>query len=439
MGTPSELDLLTQRMSGNTAPGAVAASAPADGPKAFWVVKNGATVAATPAQLAELVQQGYDDPVADQATGVWKKAADFGFVRAVVAPTPPPAPTAAAPLPPTPPPAPVAPQAPTAPAANQPPSLAAAAVHAVAPATGGTLLHTAGDRELPMLVRDEAGASAVLALLQTPDVAVFDIVDATESSGMSYALPFVTADEKGWQTPKHVKEMKGEVEENLPAGDRPWVGIYIASRLGAIGWAGGGTAGQKGTPPLYRFVVPSPRVNPTSHQLLQDMMKIASRIQFTKNDDRVKFDKLGRLNPFINTLVWRPGIGFCLLVGNGFSAVQITNPEARKWDEKCVFKPVRFALEVQETVNKKVLAANPEAKNAKWTNVGIKGEIDADARSSAMLQEFMLAMQRDKIGMVNVVQAFLEGRDFEGLSLAEITALLPKYADLIVENKEERA
>lgn len=429
---PTLLDQLTNGMAGNTAPGAAAATAGKPEPKGFWIVQNGNTVAATPAQLADLVQKGYDEPVMDQAGGDWKKPADFGFVRS--APTPPPAPAAnVPPVPPTPPTAPVAPAA---------PSLATAAVASTTAVTTGSNSQVAAiaDRELSHMVRDEAGAAEVMALLATPDMSVHDVIDASEGgSGMSYLLPFVNADEKGWQTPKTVAELKGEILENLPSGDRPWTGIYIATRMGAIGWDGAGTAGQKGKAPHWRFILPSPRVQPASLPLHTQMMKIGSKIQFTKSENREKFDKLGRLSPFLNVLVWRPGLGFGLLVANGFRTVQITNTDARKWDEKCVFKPVSFTIHVEETVNKKVLAQNPEAKNAKWTDYGVKGEIDAGARGVTILNEFNQQMQRDRIGMMNVVKNFLEGKDFEGLTLGEVTALLPKYDEFLVGDREAQA
>lgn len=433
MGT--ELDRLTSTMTGSAAPGAIAAAAAPvlQLPTAFWVVLAGITTSITPDELRTHVANGYDGPVAGP-DGNWLKAANWGITKPAPAPVAPPAPPAS-----------VAPAAPVPPPAPAMPTLGAAAlagtVATASPTSVGPAVHATAEREMSVLVRDEAAAMSVMALLTAPNMSIHDVIDAADGGdGMSYILPFARVDAKGWQVPKQLRERNDGTLEHLPAGDRPWTGIYIATRMGALGWKGAGQQGKKGDPPLYRFALPSHRVEPSTVVLAAEIMKIASRIQYTKADLRSKFDELGRLSPVLDTLVWRPQLGFCLLVSSGFRSVQLTNASSRKWEEdQLVMKPICFDIMKEEIVNKKKLEANPQAKDATWVEAGIMGAADASQRGQIIYNEFQAEFNRDRVGFMNVVSNFLHGKDFQGLSLPEIAALLPKYAPLIVEKNEAAA
>jgi hypothetical protein len=201
-----------------------------------------------------------------------------------------------------------------------------------------------------------------------------------------------------------------------------------------VGWGSEGSAATGGEKPVYQFVLPTltSGVAPDLKDLFRETLRVARGIQFTKKEQRSKFDALGRMAVETQILCWHNEIGYAILVVPGYSPTDATC-RALAETEKAggITKPVTFSVVAEKQENKKVMKVDPKAENASWDTFAIKGQLDASASGNAMYASFMEGLARDKIGFANVLKAFMVASDFNGLPLPSIRELLPKYGPLI--------
>ena len=281
----------------------------------------------------------------------------------------------------------------------------------------------------PLISSDEEAMQALAALTsdfdeETSLSAISASVDT--GTGMSHTFPFASIRNENWDV--NNKYMPEEIYRYMPAGNRPFYGVYICHRIGGTGWIGAGSAGKGGNPPAWRFALPDPRVVPSVAETARAVLKIGRKIQFTKGDERVKFDVIGRLTPEVHILVWTPECGFVILVGPGHKTVEDTLKDLEKV-EKRPMTPVRFGLEIDEVVNKKVQKVDPNAKNASWTDTRISVNIVAEKeiqRIGTAWQEFL---SRDRVAVANAATNFRMASDFDGLSAEEVQTLADAYTE----------
>jgi hypothetical protein len=349
----------------------------------------------------------------------WKTAGDYGIfpVRAVEV-TRPTTPPPAAPLPAA---------VPSAELAVQQTRLP---VPAPAPA--------AAPPQLPTLIDSADEAEKFLTLYGAPaETSLAEVVGSVDrgTGGMSHSLPFSQLKEEFWDTRIEDKV----VADSMPLANRPWTGILLAYRIGAVGWIGAGGKGKSGTPPAYRFVLPNLRVAPEALELSRRVLAIARDVQFTKAPDRVKYDHLGRLTAEMQILCWHPVAKACILVVPGYRSTtetseRLVTAEQKNW----VRQPCVFTIETAEEVNKRVAKEDPSAKNASWTETYTQPVVDSTPAGLEMRQAFEAEIGRDRVAFANLLRNFFTGSDFTGLALAEVKALLDKYEQIPKTPRPER-
>ena len=299
-------------------------------------------------------------------------------------------------------------------------------VETEAPAASTT---TALSTELVEVADDEAAAKVLAVFLgggPAPSgvVTLSDVGEATEAGGgVRHSHPFCQIKQGNWETHKSAQPA---VFENMPVGNREFRAIYLGHRLGMTSWAGGSTKGGGGSPPLWAAVVPTMLVHKGSLELSTKILHIGSRVQYTKRDQRAKFDTVGRLTPELQVLMWTPATGYFVAVTPGYKATQASLVAIKKIQEH-VSGPVFLRLDKEVEENKK--ATNPDAKE--WDVFFAAFDLCANEQGMALLTAFTEVRNRDPQGVANAVLKFHRGDDYDGLKLPELTERVKKYAPLI--------
>jgi len=395
----------------------VAAQSAAPGQPEAYVVENGSPVGVTKERLQKLVDTGYRGPVCAVGSATWGLAEDLG-VRPTPPPPPPPPPAAAGAVPPPPPP---------------PIQVQATAMVPAAPAGAGAgAMQTTYRRDVKMPAIDEETARRTLALMAQPVTeSLGDIMEAAANEGVaSHSFNFVMLKGENWTTPKSTPK---EIIDFLPAANRPYVAIYIASRMAATGWRGAGSAGSS-APPVWRFAIPHFRVNPEATTLTRKVIAAGKKVQYTPGALRDKFDEVGRLVPAVHILLWNSRTGFFLLDCPGYKTSELTLVVNKGLEANSVV-PVRIEVFEELQQNKRVMGEDPSAKNAQWKEHYVKANCDAsmlnsDPRAAAQHQAFQAYFAGNGVEVAGVLSMFLNGTDYAGLAMPEIVNILEAYERL---------
>lgn len=430
----SVLDNLRSQASAAGAPAPAAPPLPAAGAVAlaadpnekFWVLgPDNNPAESTRGQIQARVDRGDASYlIVKDGEQAWKTPAEYDIQKAAppapAAPPPPPAAAAA----PKPPPAPA-----SAPAAPQPPSAPSAPQASQLPATANQGM---GYRALPALVTDEAAALAAFQVISGSDVDIASIVDSIEGgAGMSHTFPFAAMRDGQWDVHKSCPQ---EISEYMPVGRRPFMAVYLCHRIAGTGWKGGGTRGS-GSPPLWHFALPYPSAHPKGPELTERALRVGRGVQFTKSDDRVKFDQLGRLTTEVHVLVWTPQTQFIVLVIAGYRPTVLTTEVLKDKIKQYVGQPLRWELETEVQENKRVAKENPDAKNARWEEHYLTSTFEPTDKSREIKAAWDEYFARDTLGAGNAMRAFQLAADYQGLSIDEVDDLLRKYEPLITQTR----
>lgn len=253
--------------------------------------------------------------------------------------------------------------------------------------------------------------------------------ELASEGGRSHTLPFASIRKGNWVSDKSVPE---HIADHMPAGSRGYPCIYLAQRLGAVGWEGSGSAGS-GAPPKWSFVLPTLRTSLVEPavvaELSRNVLKVGRKVQFTPSDDRVKFDTVGRLTPELQLLVWTPEAQFVVLIIPGYSPTQNTLDKLRQSEiEQTPGAPVRFAIEEEEVRNQRVMKTDPTAKNAVWTDHYVSAALDAGPTGSRLLEAWKALRESDPVTLANTLKSFVDATDYAGLSVEAVAELLESYS-----------
>lgn len=405
----------------------------------YFVYINGANANYTETQIQELAANGGGDTPAvlqSEAAGGWKKVSDY--VKTVAtAPLAPPA----APLAPAAPAAPAAPEAPVVtPATTVVPVTTITPATTVVPATQvivatpeTALSAPATFTQLPTTVTSDNAMAILSNLLQTAGpgaVSVASLVSETaEEGGAAHTLPYAQLKKSNWNIPKATAT---EIADFMPAGNRAFTAIYLAHRIGATGWVGAGSKEAAKAPPAWNYALPTPAVNAQAQDFITETIRQGRRVQMTKADDRVKFDAAGRITPTLHVLVWKANVGFMILDLGTYNSVTESTPGLAEADQHGWRNaPCSFTIETLETVNKKVAAADPNAKNAKWTTDYLKVSADASHAGHSLKQAWVDYVTRNKEAAAETILGFHNAKDYNGLSLEEVAKIFQDYNSIV--------
>lgn len=427
----TNLSRLTQLASAGQLPGAVKE-------REFYIYLDGANqlkpesfisdmLAKTPALASTL-----PTVLPTETAGGWKTPQAYNITATVVAP----------PAPPMAPPAPPAPAAPPAPPVVAKVEVIHEAVRETAPASAMTVTvaNQGAMVALPGEVSSNEEADAIFhQLMASTGGAVGSIADAVseiaDAGGMSHKLPIAQLKGGNWDVPKQVDS---KLAEHMPIGNRPYTAVYLCYRLGATGWQGGGAKGSGGKPPLWRFALPHPKVNPAAWDYIKEVIRHGRRVQFTPGlnqqtgvDKKAKFDGVGRMTPEVHVLCWRPIVGFFELVIGGYASTTETINSLDAADKNGLTNlTCSFSIETVKEINKKVAAIDPTAKNASWDSEIVKVSADGSEKSAGILTTWREFCNRDRKTLVNTMLAFMNTTDFDGMTLPQIDVLLKKYNEI---------
>lgn len=288
-----------------------------------------------------------------------------------------------------------------------------------------------GTITLPKVIESKKDAQNALGALlgissMTSDAKLTEALSALDGPGMALKQPFARCKGGNWQV---LKTVDPKVYDFMPAGDRPYTGIYCGYRWAVVGWKGEPPVAGGGSPPAFKYVIPDTFYHPEYSDALVGTLHIANRIQFTKSDHRAKFDPVGRLSPELQILVWTPNTGFIVLISSNYTPAKLTFDNMRDETKIAPSMVYNFSIETDVVVNKKA----PEgAKNKTWENFWIKATAELTSRGKAMRDEFLAYTQRDDIGAATELTGFADGTDFEGgMGLEEITNKLCEYDPIL--------
>lgn len=286
---------------------------------------------------------------------------------------------------------------------------------------------------LPQTIETQQDArnalSAILGISSvTNNTTMNEALASLDQGGMSLEQPFARCVKGNWSV---LKNMDPEIYEFMPMGDRPYRGIYLGYRFGVVGWKGAPpAAGGGGSAPAFKFVIPDTFYHPEYNDTFAGMMHIANRIQFTKTENRIKFDVAGRLSPEIQILVWTPNTGFIVLVSVNYSQAKLTFDNLKETKIHPGFA-YRFEPAAETVVNKK---ADKGAKNEQWENWWIKATADVTPEGAVLIKEFKDFVNRDEIGTAKAITAFVEGSDFKGgLDFKQVNEKLIEYGPILAQ------
>jgi hypothetical protein len=218
----------------------------------------------------------------------------------------------------------------------------------------------------------------------------------------------------------------------MPAGNRAFTAIYLAHRIGATGWIGAGGKEAAKAPPAWNYALPTPAVNPQAQDFITETIRQGRRVQMTKSDERVKFDAVGRITPTLHVLVWKANVGFMILDLSTYASVTESTPGLAEADQHGWRNaPCSFTIETSETVNKKVAAVDPTAKNAKWTTDFLKISADASPAGHSLKQAWVECVTRDQPAAAAALLSFHNAQDYNGLSLDEVAKIFQDYNSIV--------
>lgn len=341
----------------------------------------------------------------------------------VAQPTPPPPPV---PLPPPPPPPPVLVETPVVEAQTQ---RIVPTTHVPAPVTalGKVPEELSGVVQVGNLENPDEAAAFMAQMMGAPlqEFSVHDLMNSVDSGAtMSFSQPFARVKEGNWEV---LKTTDAAIMDAMPAGNRAFYAVYLAYRVGATGWRGAGSNTKGGSPPLWKFAIPHPRVGGmAAAKTILKTMAVGSKVQFTKSDDRVKFDPVGRLTPEVHVLVWTPGAGFIILTTAGFESSRDT-AESLAQVEKAMGMAHKFEIYDKDIENKKVAEG---AKNKRWKSYSIKGTLDPVQKAADMTMAFKALKERDMVAVSKIIGGFVTASDYAGgLDFGQIQAKMNEYEE----------
>lgn len=245
-----------------------------------------------------------------------------------------------------------------------------------------------------------------------------ELADDIDEGGVRESLPFAQLKKGNW---KSYSKLPPELLEFMPAGDRPYRVIFLTHRLAAIGWQGDGQ-GTKSAP-LWAAAVKHPMTSQLSESLNKDILRIGSKVKFTKKENKVKFDTVGRLVPELHILCWRPDTGFMVLVVAGFDSVKETLDAFRNIDAK---SPVTLNVKSSKVVNPK--ATEEERKS--WEMYFVEPAVELTPQARDMNEKFAMLERNSTVELANTCVSFAQTSDYTGLSESELVAKLAEYSSI---------
>ncbi len=286
-----------------------------------------------------------------------------------------------------------------------------------------------GTVNLPTLIETKQDArNALTAILGISsivnDTKLNEALDELDGGGgVALKQPFARVKKGNWDVLKNTDQA---IYDYMPAGDRDFVAVYVAYRWGVNGWKG---EPGSGATPAFKYVIPDTFYHPEYSDALVGTLHIANKIQYTKGEQRVKFDPVGRIAPELQFLVWTPNTGLIVLISTNAASAKLTYDNMRDVTKIQPTIPYSFAIANAVVVNKKA----PEgAKNKSWDNFWIQATAEVTPKGAAMKQAFHEYTERDDIGVAQEITSFVKGADFEGgLTLAEITNKLVEYDPIL--------
>jgi hypothetical protein len=245
-----------------------------------------------------------------------------------------------------------------------------------------------------------------------------ELSDELDEGGVRESLPFANLKKGNW---KSYTKLPPELLEYMPAGDKNYPVIYLTHRLAALAW--GGDATQKSAP-LWGAAVKHPMASALSESLNRQILHIGSKIQYTKKENKVKFDSVGRLAPELHILAWRPDTGFIVLVVSGFDAVRATLDAFKGTEAK---SPVTIKVKELAKTNPKATEADRQA----WKVYYAEPEVEITPRAREFNEKFAALERASTIELANTCVTFAQTNDYTGLSENELVSKLAEYAPLI--------
>ena len=315
-------------------------------------------------------------------------------------------------------PAPAAPEAPAAsatPAASAAPAVQQATTAVLAPVNPNP---TPGQFELALPENVEQ-AGMVLASLFGEGRSMDMSADAAavDQGGNAFSMPYARLAKGKWEPQKDLE--KG-VYAAMPLNDRPYYAIFIGYRVGGTAWKGAMT----GSPPTFKCVGPNTIVGgPKAKELFDKIMSIGSRVKFTKREEKVKFDTVGRLVPEIHILVWTPETGMITLVIPGHKPV-LNTIDALQDACKRPLMPYKFTT-VRDSITNKNAAES--ADNKHWDEWSLAAAPLIDQVGAELLKAFAKATAENKLALSRQCVAFMMAQDYDGLRGAPLESKLKEY------------
>lgn len=276
---------------------------------------------------------------------------------------------------------------------------------------------------------DASAADAVLAMFggnntNAPVYSLAALNDETDDGGVKHELNFASLRKGNWEA---YKKTPPEILEYLPAGNRPFRGVYLGVRVGLQAWPGASTPNGGGRPPLWSAVIPTPIGHKSSADLFRVAKQIASQIQYTKRAARVKYDTLGRISPELQVLFWTPAAGFFVVIVPSFNSMEATLEVWKDVENKTGFP---ITVEVFTNGEKNPKATKPE--ESEWTTYAIKGALATDPRAQEMMNAWRELQSKPdgKLQIAKTVLRFHKGEDYKGLPVEQLATMLNKYSAL---------
>jgi len=187
----------------------------------------------------------------------------------------------------------------------------------------------------PTSIPVDAGVTNALAMLggTSGTVTMADAINAAVSAGGNsdaadrFPLINVTGGPSGGMF-EPLATMPQELQDALPSGKKPILGVLMGFRYHATAWPAGyadneaqaaaNPGGEKSKPkPVYAVAIANTDVDG-----VKLLMAAAKNYQFTKTVDKSKFDyassKAGHLKPALELLVWLPGVDAPVVISSAY-------------------------------------------------------------------------------------------------------------------------
>lgn len=211
--------------------------------------------------------------------------------------------------------------------------------------------------------------------------------EQSEQRGPASLFPVITitgGDAGGQLTvPDWVEE---ELSMKLPQGRKPLTLVYLTYRMEIIGWKGGYDQTANEHPkPAYSCVIPG-----DDETAIKTANKAAKNYQFTKSDDKAKFDVgadgsgPGHIRPCLELLGYSPDLKALLVVRtlNLFASVNSTIANLARHVDPQVQKVMPFVATVR------VESQTETSKGRKWPNHFFNFTADVTKNGAVVADEF---------------------------------------------------